>query len=450
MNHATVLVVEDEIIVGMDIMKTLESMHYHPICAVCNADEAIFKAHEFLPDVILMDIGIPGTVDGLGAAQIIRDELDIPVIFVTAYGDDAIIEKAKRVHPYGYVLKPIRERDLKISIDLALSRKSREMQDRKRGTPALPTGTVYKPDEATGAYTSLSDIRSLFLKGFFKDVVLFLYSNTEVKEQVFTSFIERSLNARGDVLFAYSLSRAHKVFLQEIQKGKIRICRMKSGELQPLKKTLSDYSERSGSTDPVPLRIIIDFSERHNPDDLQASVDQVIALRDAGVPVSGIIALAVGTCEDSLISVLSQKIPNMVVATSRGTLISSADQSFPLESLSYLPQSVVDETVKKVLEPVVLSLLEKPISGHDILEEIRGRYNISVPKARVYMQLYALQKRGYLSVSTVGKSKVYAPTESGKKHIRQKLDEFKSTFHHILAEMADKKTGNNNSWEKRE
>ena len=81
--------------------------------------------------------------------------------------------------------------------------------------------------------------------------------------------------------------------------------------------------------------------------------------------------------------------------------------------------------------------MEKPISGYNILQEIRGRYNLSVPKARVYMQLYDLQRNGYLSVSTVGKSKVYSPTETGKKYIRQKLDEFRSVFHHILAEMAD-------------
>ncbi|MDD1690181.1 MAG: response regulator [Methanoregula sp.] len=449
MNYATVLIVEDEAVINLDIVKTLRSMDYQPLCTACNGDEAVAKAREFLPDVVLMDIGIPGTVDGVGAAKIIRDELDIPVIFVTAYGDDAVVERAKTVDPYGYVLKPIRERELKIAIDLALSRKSGEMQGRLEGMPALPAGSGDKPDDANGGYTSLSDIRALSHRGFFADIVLLLYSNTEVKDQVFTSFIERSLNARGDVLFAYSLSRAHRSFLHEIQIGKIRICRLKSGDLSSLKETLSG-SCMPDSSDPVPQRIVIDFSKRFDPGDIEAIVDQVMAIRHSGVPVSGIIALAIGTCDESLVYALSQKIPNMVVATSRGTLISSADQSFPLESLSFLPQSVVDETVKKVLEPVVLSFLEKPISGHDILLEIRGRYNIAVPKARIYTQLYALQEKGYLSVKTVGKSKVYVPTESGKIYIRQKLDEFRSTFHHILAEMAEKNTGNNSTWEKRE
>jgi CheY-like chemotaxis protein len=441
-DNATVLVVEDEVVISMDIMRMLESMHYHPLCAVNNGDDAISKAHEFLPDLVLMDIEIPGSVDGIGAAQIIREELDIPVIFVTAYGDDAVIEKAKRVNPYGYVLKPIRERELKISLDIALSRKSTELRERKSGMPALLARMGDNPAETNSAYTSLPDIRTLFLKGFFLEIVLLLYSNTEVKEQVFSSFIERSLNVREDVLFAYSLSRAHRNFLNEIQNGRITICRMKNGDLTPLVKTLSESFSVPECTVSTPRRIVIDFSERYDPVDIQAVVDKVIAIRDNGVPVSGIIALGATTSDESLITALSQRLPKMIVATSKGTLISCSDQSFSLGSLSFLPQAVVDETVKKVLEPVVLSLLERPISGHDILQEIQGRYNISVPKARIYMLLYALQKKGYLSVSTTGKSKVYVPTEAGKKHIRQKLDEFKSTFYHILAEMADKNTGN--------
>ncbi len=430
----------------MDIVKTLTSMHYDPRWVVSNGDDAVVKARKYLPDIVLMDIGIPGSIDGLGAADIIRKELDIPVIFVTAYGDDAVIEKVKKVNPYGYVLKPFREQCLKVAIDLALSRKSGELQDRMKGMPVLLPDIPDKADETNRGDSSLSDIRSLIFKGFFEDLVLLLYSHTEVKEQVFASFIEKNIDAGKDLLFAYSFSRAHRCFLREVQRGKIRICRIKDASLPQLMDILSE-SYPSDRPDLVPPTIIIDFSERFDPADIQGTVDQLIAIRHDGVPVSGIIALAVGTCDESQIHLLMQKIPHMVVATSRGTLISAADRSFPLETLSFLPRSVVDETVKKVLEPVVLSLLEKPISGHDIVQEIRGRYNISVPKARVYMQLYELQKMGYLSVKTVGKSKLYVQTESGKVHIQQKLVDFISTFQHILAEMSQKNRG---TWEKRE
>lgn len=441
MEHVTILVVEDEVIVSMDLIKTLEMLHYYPLCVVRTGEEAVARAREYAPDVVLMDIKIPGTMDGLDAAGMIYEELDIPVIFVTSFADDATLERAKLVNPYGYILKPFGERDLKVAIEIALSRKSAETLAKLGDIPAVLAGKLEKQDDTFQEHTSLSNIRTLLIEDFFSDIVLLLYNNAEVKEQVFTTFIERNLETPGNLLFAYSLSKAHRKFLREIQQGKIRTCRMKSGEMSPLKQILSDPGELSGSADPLPFRFILDFSERYNEGDILAAVDQILAIRDRGVPICGIIALFVGTNDDNLIKTLSGRIPKVIVTTNRGTVISCADHSFPLEHLSFLPQPVVDETVKKVLEPVILSLLEKPISGYDILHEIQGRYNVSIPQSRIYTLLYALQKEGYLSVSTSGKSKVYYPTETGKLYIQQKLSEFNSVYHHILAEVIKKNAG---------
>lgn len=438
MSDTGVMVVEDEAVVRLDIRKTLQNLHYQILCEAGNGDEAVEKAREFRPDVILMDIKIPGTMDGVGAARVIREELGIPVIFVTAWTDDATLSQVKETNPYGYIAKPFRDQDIRIAVELAVSRKTSELQGLFR-IPDLIEEQSAGP-AGTGPDASISNIRALFVKGFFQDLALLVYSNAAIKEQVFTTFIERNLAGRGEILFAYSLSRSHRNFLPEIQNGKIRICRIKGSSLSPLKEVLRGIPHTPGTTDPVPLKILIDFSGEYDPADIRAVVNQVIAVRQAGAPVSGIIALDTSTGDETLIHDISQMIPGIVAATSSGMLISCADQSFPLESLSFLPQGVVDETVKKVLEPVVLSLLQKPISGQTILQEIRGRYNLNVPKARVYMQLYDLQKKGYLVVRTMGKSKVYSPTETGKKHIRQKLGEFKSAFHHILSEMADRES----------
>ena len=442
MNPATILIVEDEEIVSMDIVRTLGSMHYNPVCTVRTGDEAITKAREYRPDVILMDINIPGSMNGVDAAGIIREELNIPVIFVTSYADDATIEKAKHVHPYGYVLKPFSGRDLKVAIEIALSRKVAETEGMLGDIPVIAGGTAEKPEGNAGEYASLPDIRTLLLEDFFHDIVLLLYNDPEVKEQAFTTFIERNMEARDNLLFAYSLSRAHRKFLTEIQQGKIRICRMKIGNMTPLLDTLSELSERSDLPDPVPVRFIIDFSERVDHGDILTAVGQILAIRKKGVPVCGIIGLFVGTSDDDLVKELSRKIPKIIVTTSRGTMISCADHSFPLEHLTFLPQPVVDETVKKVLEPVVLSLLKKPVSGYDILHRIQEQYNVSIPQSRIYTLLYTLQKKGYLSVSSSGKSKVYYPTETGKTYIHQKLSEFNSVYHHILAEIISRKAGN--------
>ena len=89
-----------------------------------------------------------------------------------------------------------------------------------------------------------------------------------------------------------------------------------------------------------------------------------------------------------------------------------------------VPQSTIDDVVKKSLEPVVLSLLNKPISGYDIVHEIHSRYKVLIPQARVYTLLYDLMENGYLEIRVSGKSKLYCPTEKGKKHISQKLNDF--------------------------
>ena len=84
----------------------------------------------------------------------------------------------------------------------------------------------------------------------------------------------------------------------------------------------------------------------------------------------------------------------------------------------------------------MLSLLEKPISGYDIVHEIHSRYNVLIPQARIYTYLYDLEKRGYLIMRTSGKSKLYSPTDAGKKYISNRLGEFKFVFRHILGEAA--------------
>jgi two-component system, response regulator PdtaR len=435
-SNATVLVVEDEAIIRKDLLKTLESLHYDPLCAVSTGDEAVTKAREYVPDVVLMDINIPGTMNGIDAAGKIRDELAIPVIFVTSFSDDAVIEKVKQVNPYGYIIKPFTERDLKVAIEIALLRKTAEAQDMP-----VPPDSAESTGEENREYPGLSDIRTLLLGDFFHDIVLLIYNSAGVKELVFTSFIERSLKSQGSLLFAYSLSKAHRKFQREIQNGKITTCRMKGGEISSLQQALSDIPEQSGSDEVFPLRVIIDFSEQFDQRDILGAVDLLLAIRKKGVPVCGIIALYAGAGDDALVNELSQSIQKVIVTTNRGTVISCADHSFPLEHLSFLPQPVVDEVVKKLLEPVILTFLEKPVAGSEILHGIKERYNVSIPKARIYTRLYALQKMGYLATHTSRKTKLYYPTEAGKGYIRQKLEDFNSVFHHILVEVIDRDAG---------
>jgi CheY-like chemotaxis protein/DNA-binding PadR family transcriptional regulator len=454
MKHVTILVVEDEEIISRDILTSLENMHYYPCCAVRTSDEAVAKARQFVPDLILMDIGIPGSMDGLDAAKVIRDELEIPVIFVTSHTDDPVIEKAKLVNPYGYVVKPFTDGGLKAAIEIALSRRSAEIVDKERkeqeDTDIILTGDDKELNEKNREYTSLPDVRTLFIKDFFNDIVLFLYTNAEVKEQVFTTFIEECLKTKGTVLFVHSQSKAHKKFLPEIHQGKMRVCRLKTGEMPLVLENISEYGETSVAADQTPLHFIIDFTERCDSEDILSAVDRILTIQNNGVPVKGIIAIAVGTADAGLIKTLSIKVPKVIVTTSSGTVISCPDHSFPSEPLSFLPQPVIDETVKKILEPLVLSLLEKPVSGFDILKEIQNRYNVQIPHARIYTLLYELRKMGYVTTRTEGQARVYYPTETGQLYIRKKLDEFKSAYSHILSDLPDRSAAINSRIKKQD
>jgi len=120
MSKGRILVVEDEVIISMEIEGTLRGLGYEVTSVVNTGDKAVMKAEADKPDLILMDIRIQGDKDGIETAEIIRSRFGIPVVFSTAYLDEERIERAKITMPFGYVLKPIQERDLRITLEMAL------------------------------------------------------------------------------------------------------------------------------------------------------------------------------------------------------------------------------------------------------------------------------------------------------------------------------------------
>jgi diguanylate cyclase (GGDEF)-like protein/PAS domain S-box-containing protein len=120
MNNERVLIVEDEKIIAIDLQRRLERFGYAVVGIAGEGEEAVSMALELEPDIILMDIMLAGTMDGVEAARTIKSKKDIPFIFLTAYTDEKTIERAKEVQPYGYILKPFKERELYTTIDIAL------------------------------------------------------------------------------------------------------------------------------------------------------------------------------------------------------------------------------------------------------------------------------------------------------------------------------------------
>lgn len=115
-----ILVVEDESIVAMDIKHRLENMGYIVPAITSSGEEAVEKASETNPDLVLMDIVLKGEMDGIDAAQQIKDNLDIPVVYLTAYSDERTLKRAKITGPFGYIIKPFEDRELHSAIEVAL------------------------------------------------------------------------------------------------------------------------------------------------------------------------------------------------------------------------------------------------------------------------------------------------------------------------------------------
>jgi PAS domain S-box-containing protein len=131
---AKILIVEDEIITALDIQKHLENMGYTIPSIVHSGKEAVDAAIETRPDLVLMDIRLKGRMDGVETAQRIRNRLDIPVIFLTAYADEQILQRAKVIKPAGYILKPFDERELSSTIEVALYRHQSDKRMRESET----------------------------------------------------------------------------------------------------------------------------------------------------------------------------------------------------------------------------------------------------------------------------------------------------------------------------
>ena len=131
MNKGRILIVEDEVIVARDIEERLLALGYESAGIANTAEEALAAAARGNPALALMDIRIQGSMDGIATAQELSSRFGIPSVFLTAYSDDDTLQRVTAVNPYGYILKPFDDRDLKSGIELALFRRESEARVRE-------------------------------------------------------------------------------------------------------------------------------------------------------------------------------------------------------------------------------------------------------------------------------------------------------------------------------
>ena len=123
-----ILIVEDEPLIAFDLSDFLQSLGYK-VLAICHDSEtALDKIHIHQPDLVLLDIHIEGSKDGIQVAQSIREQYDIPYVFLTSFSDEMTLGKAGETMPYGYIVKPFDEKSLKATISIALARHQQQLQ----------------------------------------------------------------------------------------------------------------------------------------------------------------------------------------------------------------------------------------------------------------------------------------------------------------------------------
>ena len=131
MNNAKVLIVEDELIIASDLQNILKNLGYEVTHVAMDGEEAIESVKRSRPDIILMDIVLGGEMDGIEAANYIRENFHVPVIFLTSHSDEKTLQRAKFSEPYGYILKPIHRNELNSTIETVLYRHQLEKKVRE-------------------------------------------------------------------------------------------------------------------------------------------------------------------------------------------------------------------------------------------------------------------------------------------------------------------------------
>ncbi len=129
----TILIVEDEAAAAMHLRKFLEGEGYRIVGQAFTGAQAVEKARSLRPELILMDIVLQGEMNGIEASEIVTSEMNTPILFISAYSDESFVKKAASLHPYGYILKPFQENQIKVAIEVAFKKIASDRQLRESG-----------------------------------------------------------------------------------------------------------------------------------------------------------------------------------------------------------------------------------------------------------------------------------------------------------------------------
>ena len=217
MEKLNIFIVEDESIVAKDIQNSLTKLGYNVIGFANNGKDAVEKITELMPDLILMDIMIKGPLTGIEVSEKIKEKMNVPVIFLTAYADEGTLSRAKITEPYGYILKPFKEIDLHSTIEMAVYKHQKDSALLKE-RDFLYSLVENKDEKAKDILFVKSNSR--LVKVYLKDIYFvealkdYVIINTEFARYTVHSTMKELDKKLGNVEFV----RVHRSFIARLDK----------------------------------------------------------------------------------------------------------------------------------------------------------------------------------------------------------------------------------------
>lgn len=211
-----VLIVEDEMIIAADISMMLTTLGYEVTGITPRGEDALASIEATRPDIVLMDISLKGSMDGVESAIYILEHFQVPVIFLTANSDDATFQRAKVAKPYAFITKPFRQSDLQRAIELALDRLAEE----KSGAEVTSIPTAMKENSFILSDRIFVRHKDQMVKVFIQDILFaeadrnYCMVHTVDKEYLLTV----SLRVFEDNLPAGKFMRVHRSFVVNLSK----------------------------------------------------------------------------------------------------------------------------------------------------------------------------------------------------------------------------------------
>jgi PAS domain S-box-containing protein len=250
---ARVVVAEDESVAAWYLREALENLGHTVLASVASGTDAIQVTGDTQPDLVLMDIRLEGLIDGIMAAQQIRDRFDVPVVYITAHADDATLQRAMNSEPFGYILKPFQERELQTAVTIALNRY--QLEKRLRETEQRLTTTLMSIGEGTIATDT--DGYITFMNPVAEEITGW---------QQLEAIGERS-NRILDLIHAET-GEALEPALRAIQEGSLRlsehcVLRTKDGQEKPIDDTAAPIHNNDGVVTGS-ITVFRDVSDRVN------------------------------------------------------------------------------------------------------------------------------------------------------------------------------------------